>query len=33
MCGAEKAIVGFIYKARENVRHLKPMVIHYIIYE
>ena len=25
MCGAEKAIVGLICKAYENVAHLKPM--------
>lgn len=31
MCEAEKAIAGFIYKACGNVRHLKLMVIHYII--
>lgn len=28
--GAEKALVGQIYKACENVRCLKPMIIHYI---
>lgn len=28
MCGAGKALVGPIYKACENVRCLKPVIIH-----
>lgn len=30
MCGAEKDLIGQIYKAYENIRCLKPVVIHCI---
>jgi len=33
VCGAEKRLVGQIYKTCENIRCLKPTVIHSIIYQ
>ena len=33
ICGIEKALVGQIYKACENVRYLKPIIINCIIHQ
>lgn len=33
LCGSERGLAEQIYKARENVRCLNPMVIHCIVHQ